>query len=313
MKQAEAEAERESDIHVVTRAVYRGDNEGYYDFKRPQHIWVVPAPRSADEKVQPKQLTSGRFDEGGTLWSKDGAQIYFASLHNDEPYYERPKTELYSIPAGGGEATKLTTIDMDTGSFALSPDGKQIAFIASATQPVNSYTQPDLWVLDLVKDAKPRNLTAAFDWDVGASVFGDNGRPARRRRKHSALGAGREEHRREFREGRANESRLVRCRDRRDDGNHERKPSRRAVSARRQTPRRLVYFLSTPTKIGDLFWLDRVSGEARQLTHSNEELFGQLNLTEPEEIRYKSFDGKRSRPGCKSRRTSIRRRSIRSF
>ncbi len=59
VKQAEAEAERESDIHVVTRAVYRGDNEGYYDFKRPQHIWVVAAPRSAEEKVQPKQITSG--------------------------------------------------------------------------------------------------------------------------------------------------------------------------------------------------------------------------------------------------------------
>ena len=41
-----------------------------------------------------------------------------------------------------------------------------------------------------------------------------------------------------------------------------------------------------------MFWLDRVSGEARQLTHSNDELFAQLNLTEPEEIRYKSFDGK---------------------
>ena len=100
VKQAEAEAERESDVQVVTRAVYRGDNEGYYDFKRPQHIWVVPAPRSADEKVQPRQLTSGRFDESGTLWSKDGAQIYFASLHNDEPYYERPKTELYSDSGG---------------------------------------------------------------------------------------------------------------------------------------------------------------------------------------------------------------------
>ena len=65
VKQAETEAEHESDIHVVTRAVYRGDDEGYYDFKRPQHIWVVQAPRNADEKVQPKQLTSGRFDEGG--------------------------------------------------------------------------------------------------------------------------------------------------------------------------------------------------------------------------------------------------------
>ena len=55
---------------------------------------------------------------------------------------------------------------------------------------------------------------------------------------------------------------------------------------------KLVYHLATTTRIGDLFWLDRVSGEARQLTHSNDELFGELNLTEPEEIRYKSFDGK---------------------
>ena len=30
---------------------------------------------------------------------------------------------------------------------------------------------------DLVKDAKPRNLTSGFDWDVGASVFGDNAAP----------------------------------------------------------------------------------------------------------------------------------------
>src|SRR5207245_6183401 len=63
-KKAEAEAEHESDIHVVTRAVYREDNEGYLDPKHPTHLWIVPAPRTADEKVQPNQLTSGRFEEG---------------------------------------------------------------------------------------------------------------------------------------------------------------------------------------------------------------------------------------------------------
>ena len=74
-KKAEAESERESDIHVVTRAVYRSNDEGYLDFKRPQHFWLVPAPRNADEKVQPKQLTSGRFDEDGAIWSKDGKKL----------------------------------------------------------------------------------------------------------------------------------------------------------------------------------------------------------------------------------------------
>ena len=292
VKQAETEAEHESDIHVVTRAVYRGDDEGYYDFKRPQHIWIVHAPRNADEKVEPKQLTSGRFDEGGITWSKDGAQIYFTSLHNDEPYYERPKTELYSIPAGGGDPTKLTTIEMDAGGLALSPDGKQIAFIASAQQPVNSYTQPDLWVIDLVKDAKPRNLTAEFDWDVGASVFGDNGAP-RGGGGNVPIWApdGKSIVENFAKEGQTNLGSF----DVATGAVTEITKGNQAIVRFRAAPdtSKLVYFLSTTTKIGDLFWLDRVSGEARQLTHSNDELFGQLNLTEPEEIRYQSFDGKR--------------------
>src|SRR6266542_2535178 len=61
-RKVEAETEHESDIHVITRAVYREDNEGYADPKRRQHIWVVRASRSAEEKVQPRQLTFGGFD-----------------------------------------------------------------------------------------------------------------------------------------------------------------------------------------------------------------------------------------------------------
>src|SRR5215468_623022 len=72
-----ATAEHESDVRVITRAVYRLDNEGYIDPKHPAHIWTVSAPRSAEEKVKPRQLTSGRFDEDNAIWSKDGSQIYF--------------------------------------------------------------------------------------------------------------------------------------------------------------------------------------------------------------------------------------------
>lgn len=290
-KPGEPESEHESDVHVITRAVYRGDDEGYYDFKRPQHIWIVQAPRNADEKVEPKQLTSGRFDEGGNFWSKDGAQIYFTSLRNDEPYYDRPKTELYSIPANGGDAVKLTTIEMDTGGLSLSPDGKQIAFIASATEPVNSYTQPDLWVMDLVKDAKPRNITEAFDWDVGASVFGDNA-PPRGAGANVPIWApdGKSIVEQFAKEGQTNLGSF----DVATGALTEITRGNQAILRFRAAPdtSKLVYFLSTPTKIGDLFWLDRVSGEARQLTRSNDELFNQLDLTEPEEIRYQSFDGK---------------------
>ncbi|MDQ2919621.1 MAG: DPP IV N-terminal domain-containing protein, partial [Verrucomicrobiota bacterium] len=174
---AKSDDERESDVHVITRAVYRSNNEGYLDPKRPSHIWTIQAPRTADEKVQPKQVTSGRYDEDDIIWSKDGAQIYFTSEHVDEPYYELPKTELFSVAATGGELTRITTIPMGTTDFVLSPDGKQLAFIGSANEPVNSYTQPDLWTIDLTPNAQPHNLTSGFDWDISSPVFGDNGAP----------------------------------------------------------------------------------------------------------------------------------------
>jgi dipeptidyl aminopeptidase/acylaminoacyl peptidase len=290
-KPAETEAEHESDVHVVTRAVYRGDDEGFFDFKRPAHIWIVSAPQNAEEKVQPKQLTSGRFDEGGVVWSKDGTQIYFTSSHNEEPYYETAKTELYSVPVAGGEPTKLSTIDMDTGAFALSPDGKQLAFTGSATNPVNSYTQPDLWVVDLTKDAKPRNLTADFDWDVGTSVFGDSAAP-RAGGGNAPIWSpdGRSIVENFAKEGQTNLGSF----DVATGAMTEITKGNQAITRFRAAPdtSKLVYHLATATRIGDLFWLDRVSGEARQLTHSNDELLGELNLTEPEEIQYKSFDGK---------------------
>src|SRR5437016_2602283 len=148
--------ELESDVRVVTRSFYRQDNESYIDPKHTAHIWLMAAPHSADEKVKPRQLTTGRLDEDSATWSKDGSQIYFTSDRNDEPYYELPKTDLYSVAAAGGEPVKITTIDLQIGGFgpgggalSLSPDGKQVAFTASTTRPINSYTQPDLWVLDL--------------------------------------------------------------------------------------------------------------------------------------------------------------------
>src|ERR1043166_5429367 len=63
--------ERESDVRVITRAVYRSNDAGYLDFKHPAHIWLVTAPRTSEDKVTPKQLTSGRYSDGNVTWAKD--------------------------------------------------------------------------------------------------------------------------------------------------------------------------------------------------------------------------------------------------
>jgi dipeptidyl aminopeptidase/acylaminoacyl peptidase len=286
------EEQHESDVRVITRAVYRINGGGYLDPKHPQHIWVVAAPRNGDEKVTPNQLTAGRFAEGDVTWSKDGAQIYFTSDRMDEPYYDLPKTDVYSIAASGGQPVKLTSFDMGAGAFSVSPDGKRVAFYASLNKPVRSYTEPDLWVMDIAPNAQPRNLTGNFDYDVGSGVGGDNTAPrgggnnppvwASDGHAIFALYA---------KEGKANLGSFDATTGKETDvtaGNQ-------AVEGFRATPdaSRFVLLISTPTRIGDLFWLERPGAAPKQLTHLNDELLSKLNLTEPEEIWYQSFDGKR--------------------
>ena len=300
--------EHESDVRVVTRAIYRQDNESYIDPKHPTHIWLVAAPHSADEKVKPRQLTTGRFDEDSATWSKDGSQIYFTSDRNDEPYYELPKTDLYSVAAAGGEPVKITTIDLQIGGFgpgggalSLSPDGKQVAFTASTTRPINSYTQPDLWVLDLLPNAKPRNLTANFDFDVPGFVIGDSAAPrAGGQNKAIWTPDGKGLIAVYTKEGKANlalfDLPVAQDADLGRAGVHDLTSGNQGVMSFRALPdaSKLIYVVSTPTRINDLFVLDRATPGATptQLTHVNDELFSKLNLTEPEEIWYDSFDGK---------------------
>ncbi|MEP7248593.1 MAG: S9 family peptidase [Spartobacteria bacterium] len=291
-EKAAAEDERESDVHVVTRAVYRDDEAGYLDPKRPDHLWVVTIPRSADEKVEPWQLTNGRFDEGNAVWSKDGAQIYFASWHIDEPYYELAKTELYVIPSKGGEAKLLTTIPMGIRSMSLSPDGRRAAFIAAANEPVNSYTQSDLWTIDLTANAKPVNLTTGFDFDAGDSVFGDNAAPRAFGGNTPVWSAdGKSIIEIYAKEGRTQLASFDAQNGAATDLTHGNQAVTRFSAS--VDGQKFVCIVSTPTRINDLFYLEQPGAEPRQLTKSNDALFSQLNLTEPEEIWYQSFDGKR--------------------
>ena len=92
-----ADGDHESDIHIITRAVYRDNEEGYLDFKRHEHIWVVEVPTTSDEPAKPLQLTSGDYNEREIVWTHDGLRIYFRTRRIDEPYYELPSTDIYSV------------------------------------------------------------------------------------------------------------------------------------------------------------------------------------------------------------------------
>ncbi len=285
-------AERESDVRVITRAIYRSNGAGYVDNRHPTHIWLISAPKTGDEKPTPKQLTSGRYDDGNVAWARDSSLLYFVSNHNDEPYYDLPSTNIYTISISGGQPTKLTTFDMGSGALSVSPDGKRFAFYASVSKPVQSYTEPDLWVMDIAPNAQPKNLTKDFGFDLGAGVGGDNTAPRGGGGNPPIWSAdGRTIYATFAKEGKANVGAFDSSTGRQRDltsGNQ-------AVVSFRAVPdaSKFAFLISTPTRIGDLYWQDGTSGTPKQLTRLNDELFSKLNLTEPEEVWYTSFDGKK--------------------
>jgi dipeptidyl aminopeptidase/acylaminoacyl peptidase len=286
------ESDHESDVRVITHSVYRMNGAGYLDPKHPQHVWVIGVPQSSEDTLTPKQLTSGKYQEDVAFWAKDSSKIFFASDRVDDPSYELPREEIYSVAPGGGDSQKVAAIPMAPRSMSLSPDGKRVAFCGSVNEPVKSYTQPDLWVMDLADGAKPRNLTTGYDFDVCSGVGGDQGTPRAgggdrivwSHDGNSLFTVTAEQ-------GRANLAQF-------DVASGKITPvtkGNQAVERYRATEdgSKFVVLISTPTNIGDLYWLDSAGAQPRQLTHINEKLFSQLNLTAPEEIWYTSFDGKK--------------------
>jgi dipeptidyl aminopeptidase/acylaminoacyl peptidase len=73
----------QSDVRIITRAVYRANGGGYLDPERHSHIWTVSVPASPGETAAPKRITSGNFDEQGVAWARDGSRLYFTSKQTD--------------------------------------------------------------------------------------------------------------------------------------------------------------------------------------------------------------------------------------
>jgi dipeptidyl aminopeptidase/acylaminoacyl peptidase len=283
--------DHKSDVQVVTRAVYRANgNPGYVDNDHHSHVFIC---KVSDTLQVPQQITDGEFDERDLQWSPDSATIYFTSTRVPEPYFEELGDEIYAVPASGGAIKKIAAIEGSIGSLSVSPDGKRIAFVGTLRgKPIRSYSQPDLWVTDTATPA-PRNLTANYDYDISGGIGGDQAPPRGGGRKPivwskdaaSLIVASAEK-------GSSNLMRVTIATGRVDpltDGLHD-------VVAYSATPdaSRISATLSTQTNIGDLSTIDLVAGGARSLpiTHVNADLFKDIQQSEPEEIWYKSFDGK---------------------
>ncbi len=285
--------EHVSDVRVISKAVYRANGGGYLNPKIHSHIWTISLPTGTGEQPKAKQITKGNFDEVNLSWAPDGSRIYFVGRRVAEPYYEQAHTDLYSVALDGSDERKKLSFDGGMRDYTFSNDHKRIAFGgALSRQPEQSYTQPDLFVANVEPGAAPKNLTATYDFDIGGGIGGDQRAP----RGGSPGGVlwskddrwivvNVAEH------GAANLKRIDAATGKVEaltNGAHE-------VQSYSATPdvSKMALLISSSTSIGDVFLLETTTGKLTQLTRVNEELFSQLNLTDPEEIWYTSFDGKK--------------------
>ena len=285
----------QSDVKIITRAVYRANgNPGYVDTEHHAHIFTVSAADGALDAPQAKQLTDGEFDERGIEWAPDGSTIYFTSTRVAEPYFEPRDSDLFSVPAAGGAITRVASIEGTIADVSPSPDGKRIAFVGTLHgNPERSYSQPDLFVMDANPGSAPKNLTAGYDYEINGGIGGDQAAPRGQNAKPivwskdgaSLIVVSAEK-------GSANFKRVTIATGKVDpltDGPQD-------VVSFSATPdaSTIAATLSTQTNIGDIARIPVGAGLSHPtaITHVNADLFKDIKQSEPEEIWYKSFDGK---------------------
>ncbi|ADW69262.1 S9 family peptidase [Granulicella tundricola] len=299
-----------SDIRIVNREVYRLNGEGNLDPTFVPQLYLVSLPKADGTQEAPWQLTGGRFGVEEYTWRPGSNWIFYTSTHEDEPYYDATEhNTLYGIeasqsthPQAQPPAALTAELPLEAHGLALSPDGAHLAFHAEAfpippAKPV-SHQQSDLFVLDLAwkKNAPtvagaPRNLTVSKGYEMGSGVGGDNtaprggGRPAITWTPDSThlldvagnLG-----------------SALLMSIDA-TTGDMTRLTARKqAVLNFTANSKDLIALVSNPIVIGDLYRIGQPSPEdttrepiglQTPLTHVNETLFSQLDLTLPQDIK----------------------------
>ena len=166
-------------LKIIDQVHYREDGEGYL---KPGHrqLFVVAADGGS-----PLQLTSGPFDAAGAMsWTPDGRTIVFAANREDNWELDPLAARIWAVDRESRELTSLTPQRGPAGEPAVSPDGRQIAWVGFEDHG-RGYENAQLWLMN--RDGTGlRSLTAGLDRSVshprwagdGKSIFiayGDHG------------------------------------------------------------------------------------------------------------------------------------------
>lgn len=121
-RQNDGEEPRSKPARVITTLKYKLNGDGFV-YDRRSHLFVVQVDDGAVN-----QLTGGDANHDEPAWSPDGALLAFTSARHAERD-EDDASDVWIMPASGGEPRRLTDTAGPVGRPAFSPDGRTIAYL----------------------------------------------------------------------------------------------------------------------------------------------------------------------------------------
>ena len=154
-------------VRHITHLEYKENGVGYAP-QEQWHIWTIDL-----QSGTAAQLTDGRYAETEPRWTPDGKHILCVSNRSVDPALHPDGTELYLLPAAGGDLRQIVTRNGRKWLPTISPDGQWVSFMGRE-QFGKPYQNSSLYIAP-INGGAVRNLTNAFDLHMSLVTITDSG------------------------------------------------------------------------------------------------------------------------------------------
>jgi dipeptidyl aminopeptidase/acylaminoacyl peptidase len=165
--------EKPNDPRVIDRIQYK-TRTSFSDHART-HVWLTDVDAPADRN-QPRQLTAGAFYDHALAWNPQGNEIAFLSNREPDPEANN-NSDIFAVDLQG-RVRQITDTRGCEYEPAWSPDGKLLAYTATTRDitTIDSIAEDThVWVID-AEGGKGRELTAAQDRRARSPRWSPNSR-----------------------------------------------------------------------------------------------------------------------------------------
>ncbi|HJZ65036.1 MAG TPA: S9 family peptidase [Candidatus Acidoferrum sp.] len=253
---------------VIDRLQFKVDEVGYLD-RRRKHVYVFDVAH----KVL-TQITSGDFDDEQPAWSPDGKLIAFTSNRTKPDPDATYNKDIWTVIAGntdkGAHPIQVTANPGDDSNPAWSPDGKWITYSAQLDPKLFWYSTVHI-AISPASGGEAKVLTSSLDRMATDPRFAPDG-------KSIYFIAD-------------DDGTQVLCQVNLADEKINRPISGRFFLSSYSIAKsgEIAAQIATATRPDEIYLSN--NGKLERITHTNDTLFSQLRLSEPDYVKFKSKDG----------------------